>query len=99
MAEKRSDTAHRTPSQIREHTRIYGAQPEQVHNRVLRNAARREAIRDGRVEKNDGKEINHKVPLSKGGSNAKSNTEVTSRSKNRAHGLTDGDKPNSNKGK
>lgn len=94
MAEKRSPTAHRTPSQIREHTRTYGAQPEQVHNRVLRNAARREAIRDGRVEKGDGKEIDHKVPLSKGGSNAKSNQRVVSRATNRAHGLTDGAKPN-----
>ena len=38
------------------------------------------------VSKGDGKEIDHKKPLSKGGSNAKSNQRVVSRSTNRKKG-------------
>jgi hypothetical protein len=94
MAEKRSPTAHRTPSQIRAHGRTYQATEEQKTNRAARNKARAQAIADGRAKKGDGKDIDHKIPLSKGGSNAKSNTRVMSRSKNRGHGMTDGDKPN-----
>lgn len=94
MKEKRSPTAHRTPSQIREHTRTYQATEEQKKNRAQRNAARREAIRAGIAKKGDGKDINHKTPISKGGTNAKSNLEVSSRSKNRGHGMTRGSKPN-----
>ena len=41
----------------------YNARPENVEKRVLNNAARREAIADGKVKKGDGKEIDHKKPL------------------------------------
>ena len=54
----------------------YKARPEQIKMRVARNKARREAIRAGRVKKGDGKEIDHIIPLSKGGSNTKSNTSI-----------------------
>ena len=87
MAEKRSPTAHRTPSQIRAHGRSYQATTEQKKNRAKRNNARRAAEREGRVSKGDGKDIDHKRPLSKGGSNAKSNQRVTSRKANRGHGM------------
>lgn len=97
MAEKRSPTSHRTPSQIREHSRTYQARPEQVENRVKRNAARREAERKGEVHKGDGKDVDHVRPLSKGGSNSDSNTRVVSRSTNRGHGMTKGSKPNKGK--
>lgn len=90
MAEKRSPTAHRTPSQIREHTRTYQATEEQKHNRAQRNAARREAERKGEVRKGDGKDVDHVRPLSKGGSNSDANTRVVSRSKNRGHGMSPG---------
>ena len=33
--------------------------PEQVRRRVARNRARRKAIREGRVRKGDGKELDH----------------------------------------
>ena len=62
----------------------YESTPEQIHNRVKRNAARREAIRDGLVKKGDGKDIDHKQALSKGGTNAKSNLRVTTASENRS---------------
>lgn len=94
MAEKRSPTAHRTPSQIRKHTRTYQATTEQKKNRAARNKARAAAIRSGKAQKGDGKDVHHVVPLSKGGSKAVSNTRVVSRSSNRGHGMTKGKKPN-----
>lgn len=57
---------------------------EQKKYRAARNKARREAMREGRVHKGDGKDIDHMRPLSKGGSTSKSNTRVISRSANRA---------------
>jgi 5-methylcytosine-specific restriction endonuclease McrA len=68
----------------REEYDTYHAKPEQKKKRALRNAARNELKSEGRVKKGDGKEVNHKTPLRAGGSNARSNLEVTSRSKNRA---------------
>lgn len=62
----------------------YQKQPEQVAKRVARNKARREALRDGAVSKGDGKEIDHKQMLDRGGSNDKSNRRVVSASENRA---------------
>lgn len=53
-------------------------------DRAKRNAARREMEKDGRVSKGDGKEVDHKRKLSKGGSNSKSNLRVVSRSTNRS---------------
>ena len=94
MAEKRSPTAHRTPSQIKAHTRGYQATTEQKKKRATRNAARARAIEVGDAAKGDGKDVHHKKPLSKGGTNAKSNTAVVHRSKNRGHGMTNGSKPN-----
>jgi len=57
----------------------YHGKPEQIKNRAERNTARREmGLRNG-----DGREVDHKRPLSKGGSNSKSNLRVTSRTSNR----------------
>jgi hypothetical protein len=42
--------------------------------------------REGKVKKGDGKEVDHKRPLSKGGSNKKKNLRVVSRKKNRQDG-------------
>jgi hypothetical protein len=62
----------------------YQGKPEQIKNRAKRNKARSEAMKDGRVKKGDGKDVDHKKPLSKGGSNHKSNTRVVSKSTNRS---------------
>lgn len=62
----------------------YNARPENVKKRVMNNAARREAIREGRAEVGDGTEVDHKKPLRKGGSNARSNLRVVPGSKNAA---------------
>lgn len=37
----------------------YESTPEQVARRVARNRARRKAIREGKVHKGDGKELDH----------------------------------------
>lgn len=64
----------------------YHAKPEQVKNRAKRNRARAEAAKAGRVAKGDGKEVDHRRPLSKGGSNGTKNTRVTTRTANRKKG-------------
>jgi len=62
----------------------YHAKPEQKKNRAKRNAARATMEKAGKVSKGDGKDVAHKKPLAKGGSNEKSNLKVASRSKNRS---------------
>jgi 5-methylcytosine-specific restriction endonuclease McrA len=62
----------------------YQKSPKQVANRVKRNQARAEMIKDGKAKVGDGKDVDHKKPLKKGGSNHKSNLQVISKSKNRA---------------
>jgi len=62
----------------------YHGTPEQKKKRAQRNAARAEAIKDGRASKGDGTNVDHKKPLRSGGSNAKGNTRVVSESTNKA---------------
>ena len=64
----------------------YHAKAAQKKNRAKRNAARNKLARSGRVSKGDGKEVDHKRPLSRGGGNGKGNLRVTSRSANRRKG-------------
>lgn len=61
----------------------YQGKPQQIKNRALRNAARRELAKEGLVRKGDGKDVDHKRMLDKGGSNARSNLRVTSQKVNR----------------
>jgi hypothetical protein len=62
----------------------YDSKPSVKKDRAARNAARAEMEKEGRVSKGDGKEVDHKRKLSKGGSNSKSNLRVVSRSTNRS---------------
>ena len=52
--------------------------------RAQRNAARAKMMKAGKVKKGDGKDVAHKKPLSKGGTNKNSNLKVVAKSKNRS---------------
>lgn len=68
------------PERDRDYTKERLAEsPKRRKLRAIRNNARREAIREGKAKVGDGTVVNHKKPLSKGGSNAKSNREMQSR--------------------
>ncbi len=62
----------------------FHSKPEQKKNRAKRNSARDAMEEAGKVTNGDGKDVAHKKPLAKGGSNEKSNLKVASRSKNRS---------------
>lgn len=59
--------------------RDFHGKPEQIANRAKRNKARSESG----LKVGDPREVDHKKPLSKGGSNAPGNTRVVSRTTNR----------------
>lgn len=63
--------------------KAYNAKPDQVNKREMRNAARAALMRDGKVTKGDGKDVDHKKPLKNGGSNTQSNLTVKSQTENR----------------
>ena len=63
---------------------LYNSRPEQRKARSERTVARNQANADGRTSKGDGKDLDHRVPLSKGGSSNKSNLRVVSKSSNRS---------------
>ncbi len=75
---------------VKDLSRNYDKEKEQHKTPAARKAnlqrkeARRVLEKAGRVHKGDGKEVDHKRPLSKGGSNAKSNLRVVSRTVNRS---------------
>jgi hypothetical protein len=97
--ETRSPTMHRTPSQIKRHVKGYQATPKEKAKRAARGRARYKLEKEGKVSKGDGKDVDHKKLLSKGGTNARSNLRVSSRSKNRGHGTSPGGRPPARKKK
>lgn len=56
--------------------------PSDIANRAARNKARKESI----LKPGDPREIDHKKPLMKGGSNSKTNTQILTRKDNRKKG-------------
>lgn len=60
--------------------------PQRRKDRAKRNKARRELMREGKVKKGDGKVVNHKKALSKGGGTSRSNLEVQSRKDSNSEG-------------
>lgn len=62
---------------------LYQGTEKQKKNRAMRNAARREAVAEGKAHKGDGKDVHHVKALSKGGSN-KTGLKVVSASTNRS---------------
>lgn len=64
----------------RDYKKEYAAEsPKRRKDRAKRNKARRELEREGKVKKGDGKVVNHKKALSKGGGTGRKNLEVQSR--------------------
>lgn len=62
----------------------YTSRPEVVKKRTEQNAARAKMVKAGKAHKGDGKDVDHKVPLSKGGSNDASNLRTVSAKENRS---------------
>jgi hypothetical protein len=62
----------------------YDGKPSVVKDRAKRNGARRKLMEEGKVSKGDGKDVDHKKPLSKGGGNGRSNLRVRSSSANKS---------------
>ena len=62
--------------------KTYHGKPEQIKNRAKRNTARRVSG----LKKGDKREIDHKKPLSRGGSNGRKNLRIVSRTTNRKKG-------------
>ena len=62
----------------------YQGTEEQKKKRATRNAARRKMAAAGEVRKGDGKDVSHKVALSKGGTNAPGNLKVEDDNSNRS---------------
>ena len=70
------------PRNYRKEYEEYHGKPEQKRNRNNRNKARRKmGLKTG-----DPREVDHKRPLSKGGSNGRSNLRITSKRTNRVKG-------------
>ena len=67
------------PRNYKEEYETYHGTPSQIKKRAARNKARK----DMGLKNGDGKEVDHKKPLSKGGSNSKKNLKVTTMRKNR----------------
>ena len=66
----------------------YDGRDDVKKDRAKRNGARRKLEREGVVRKGDGKDVDHKRPLSKGGGNNRSNLRAVSRSSNRSFART-----------
>lgn len=66
----------------------YDSKPSVKKDRAARNNARRKLMREGVVKKGDGKDVDHRTPLSKGGGNSRSNLRVRSASSNRSFART-----------
>lgn len=84
--EVRDPSSHRTPGQI--HRMDHGYNVEHQDRIVQRHKARRTLMREGKVKKGDGMDVDHKKSLDKGGSNERSNWRVITAARNR--GWADG---------
>lgn len=71
--------------------KMYNAKPDQVKKREMRNSARAELTKDGKVTKGDGKDVDHKKMLDSGGTNSKGNLRVVDQTTNRGWRKTSGD--------
>ena len=62
----------------------YQGTPEQIANRSERNQARAAMVKAGKAHKGDGKDVDHKKPIIKGGGNSMGNLRVQTKRANRS---------------
>jgi len=62
----------------------YQGKPEQIKNRAERVKARRMMEKTGAAHKGDGKDVDHVKPMRSGGTSAKGNLRMRSKSANRS---------------
>jgi hypothetical protein len=74
----------------------YHSKPEQMANNRARKKARRLLEAEGRVSPFDGKDVDHKKPLKRGGGNSKSNLRVQNAAKNRSVSKSSGNRMKGN---
>ena len=74
----------------------YHSRPEQMEKNAERKKARRVLEKEGKVRPFDGKDVDHKKPLKRGGGNGRSNLRVQSRSTNRSVSKTSGNRMKGN---
>ena len=74
-----------TPRPYKKEYEQYDGTPEVKKKRAARNKARRMMEAEGLVRKGDGKDVDHKRPLSKGGATTRSNIRVKSATANRSY--------------
>ena len=74
----------------------YHSKPEQMANNRARKKARRQLEAEGKVKPFDGKDVDHKTPLKRGGTNGRSNLRVQSKTTNRSVSKTSGNKMKGN---
>jgi 5-methylcytosine-specific restriction endonuclease McrA len=68
--------------------RKYDGKPSVKKKRATRNRARYKLMKEGKVKKGDGMDVDHKTPLAKGGGNGRSNLRAVPASKNRSFART-----------
>lgn len=73
------------PRPYKKEYEMYDGTEKVKKKRAERNKARRIMEQAGLVHKGDGKDVDHKTPLSKGGKTTKSNLKVTSAKDNRSY--------------
>jgi hypothetical protein len=66
----------------------YQGTPEQKRKRAERNKARRMLTKEGAVRKGDGKDVDHKTPLAKGGATTRGNLKAVAKGTNRSFART-----------
>jgi 5-methylcytosine-specific restriction endonuclease McrA len=78
----------RNPRDYKKEYEAYDGTPEVKKKRAMRNKARRQLEAEGVVSKGDGKDVDHKRPLAKGGSTARNNLRAVPAAKNRSFART-----------
>jgi len=78
-----------SPNYVRDYKQEYLSEDRARRQlRAMRNKARRELSKQGKVHKGDGMDVNHINPLSKGGGNSKSNLNVVDHERNASYART-----------